>query len=174
MPFENCTQLRRKHVRRGKMNEAGEFTATVQGWITEACGVPLFSDAARATGICSACASGWCVLGNMPANIEIEAANTEAAAPEIEAAGRKGDMTTGQSLYDAALVADERFKSELARVYGKNAGEARSLPWHCDPQVMGAMVAKRAADKAWHSHIHGPATEAATPINEQERSGLCD
>jgi len=51
-PHTSCHTLRRVLVRLSTK-------AAGQEWTTRACGMPLFSDLERASGVCRSCASGW-------------------------------------------------------------------------------------------------------------------
>jgi len=51
-PYTSCHTLRRVLVRL-------PIKAAGQEWTTRACGMPLFSDLERASGVCRSCASGW-------------------------------------------------------------------------------------------------------------------
>ena len=55
-----CQQWRRKLVTYGTLDTIrGGVLIGEMRWVTEKCGTPLFSDAARERGICSSCAEGW-------------------------------------------------------------------------------------------------------------------
>ncbi len=51
-PYTSCHVLRHVLVRL-------PAKAAGQEWATRACGMPLFSDLERASGVCTSCASGW-------------------------------------------------------------------------------------------------------------------
>ncbi len=51
-PYTSCHTLRRVLVRL-------PIKAAGQEWTIRACGMPLFSDLERASGVCRSCASGW-------------------------------------------------------------------------------------------------------------------
>jgi hypothetical protein len=65
----DCKIIRRKFVRIGSLNlvtgEMKDNTDTGK-WITEPCNIPIFTDAARKTGVCTSCAEGWMVPENYP------------------------------------------------------------------------------------------------------------
>jgi hypothetical protein len=52
-------------------------------------------------------------------------------------------------LQRAAYQADDTYRSELSRVYGRRASDARYYPHHTDPRVQHAAEAKIAADRAY-------------------------
>ncbi|RUW55576.1 hypothetical protein EOA32_00730 [Mesorhizobium sp. M1A.F.Ca.ET.072.01.1.1] len=67
----NCTKLRRMLVKHGSYNmTTGETTAKREEWVTRECGVPLFGETERKTGICRACARGWTHPENYPVEAE--------------------------------------------------------------------------------------------------------
>jgi len=57
--------------------------------------------------------------------------------------------TTNYTLYYAALAADDAYRVELVRVYGKNACNARYQMTHTDAAVIATRQAKHLADKVW-------------------------
>ncbi len=65
--FHSCTKMRRMLITHSVLTFN---TANVQElgseWVTQACGVPLFNDAERETGICKSCAKGWTHENNYP------------------------------------------------------------------------------------------------------------
>lgn len=55
-----CTTVRTSLVTHSTLNlSTGERTEGASEWVTGACSAGLFSDAARASGVCSSCARGW-------------------------------------------------------------------------------------------------------------------
>lgn len=52
------------------MNTAsGAYTETKAEWVTEPCGIPLFQEQERKTGVCRSCAKGW----THPENYRVDA-----------------------------------------------------------------------------------------------------
>lgn len=65
--MSSCTQLRRKLVKRQSFNLGTGVSVDVgQDWVTEPCGVPMFSAGENERGTCSSCASGWTHEHNFP------------------------------------------------------------------------------------------------------------
>ena len=63
----DCTRVRRMLIKHGTLPLNGDaVTMTHQEWVTKPCGVPLFGDEARASGLCRGCASGWTHPENYP------------------------------------------------------------------------------------------------------------
>lgn len=61
--MNDCTQMRRKLVRRGTLSLAtGESKMTASDWVTEPCGIPLFGDGDK----CRSCLAGWTHPENYP------------------------------------------------------------------------------------------------------------
>ena len=60
-------------------------------------------------------------------------------------------MTTNQSLFYAAIDADNAFQAELVSVYGKDAGDARYdyAKYTATPKLDDLTAAKIEADLAW-------------------------
>lgn len=62
----DCTQMRRKLVKRGSLNTStGETTMVSAEWVTEPCGSPLFGDQ-KTIGRCRGCVDGWTHPENYP------------------------------------------------------------------------------------------------------------
>lgn len=63
----SCTVMRRKLVTRQSLNMSTGVSVEVgQEWITEPCGIPMFSDAEKQRGTRRSCASGWTHEHNYP------------------------------------------------------------------------------------------------------------
>lgn len=72
-----CTIRRTVKVTHYRVNMAtGKRTKGRSEIVTEPCGVPLFSDEHRRTGVCDSCAKGWDVEGNRFANAKEKARAT--------------------------------------------------------------------------------------------------
>lgn len=64
---ESCTQLRRKLVTYSTLDFiTGDRAIRSTEWVTEPCGIPLFSDVERERGTCRSCADGWTHEHNYP------------------------------------------------------------------------------------------------------------
>jgi hypothetical protein len=66
---DGCTLTRTYKVTHGTFDLARgvDVSGGREEWITGPCGVPLFTDAERASGRCRSCASGWTHPENYPA-----------------------------------------------------------------------------------------------------------
>lgn len=65
--MSSCTVMRRKLVTKKNFNLAtGVSVDAGQEWVTEPCGVPMFSDVEKQRGTCRSCASGWTHEHNFP------------------------------------------------------------------------------------------------------------
>lgn len=65
--MSSCTVMRRKLVTHKSFNMGtGDSVEVGQEWVTEPCGIPMFSDAEKQRGTCRSCASGWTHEHNYP------------------------------------------------------------------------------------------------------------
>jgi hypothetical protein len=73
--YSNCTVLRTCRVTSGVFR-GGKFVKAGTEVVTAPCGVPIFGDDERASGICRSCRRGWEIEGNRFANAEEKARAT--------------------------------------------------------------------------------------------------
>lgn len=75
--MSSCTVMRRKLVKKKSVNMVTGVSVDVgHEWVTEPCGIPMFSDAEKQSGTCRGCASGWTHEHNFPvAATEVAAAS---------------------------------------------------------------------------------------------------
>lgn len=65
--MSSCTVMRRKLVTHKSLNMGTGISVDAgQEWVTEPCGIPMFSDAEKLRGTCRSCASGWTHEHNFP------------------------------------------------------------------------------------------------------------
>lgn len=57
--YHTSCRVERRFVRTYSNLIEGNIVDYASETVTEPCGVPLFSDAWRETGVCKSCASGW-------------------------------------------------------------------------------------------------------------------
>ena len=62
-----CSKVRTMLIRHSVLTlHTGQSTPAGQEWVTRPCGVPLFSQAERESGVCRSCAAGWTHPENFP------------------------------------------------------------------------------------------------------------
>lgn len=78
-----CTVTRIKQVKSYSLNiVSGERSDPTEYVVTEACGVPLFGDEERRTGVCRSCHQGWDMEGNTYATPAEKERAMKALSPE--------------------------------------------------------------------------------------------
>jgi len=63
----SCLKMRRILKKHGTLNiVTGDMKMEGEEWVTEKCGIPLFDEKERTSGICRSCAIGWTHPNNFP------------------------------------------------------------------------------------------------------------
>ena len=91
MSLKNCQTMRRKLVRRGILSLKFGVEIRSAEWVTEECGVPLFSNDGP---VCRGCAGGWWHPENFPLTMlsELEQPCPALAMPEPATVEREYDL----------------------------------------------------------------------------------
>lgn len=88
MSLRNCQTMRRKLVRRGVLSFTQGIQIRSAEWVTEECGVPLFSNDGP---VCRGCEGGWWHPRNFPVSMlpELEQPCPAVPMPDLAAVERE-------------------------------------------------------------------------------------
>ncbi len=118
-PYTSCYTLRRVLVRL-PIKVAG------QEWTIRACGMPLFSDMERASGVCRSCASGWTHPEDHPvvpvfdavAHARFSLRHWQAMQEQAETPADLARATEGVAVWSARVATLARLSAPIAKEPG--------------------------------------------------------